>query len=83
MESQNKEIRKHLESGNSLTPLDALSLFGCFRLGARIHDLKHKFGLNIKTEIVVIYKKQNFIDKYIKRKPKVIIKRFAKYSLIL
>ena len=52
MESQNKEIRKYLESGNSLTPLDALSLFGCFRLGARIHDLKHKFGLNIKTEIV-------------------------------
>lgn len=58
MESQNKEIRSYLESGNSLTPLEALSKFNCFRLGARIHDLKHKFGLNIKTEIVEENKKR-------------------------
>ena len=58
MKSQNKEIRKHLENGNTLTPLDALSMFGCFRLGARIHDLKNKFGLNIKTEIIEISNKR-------------------------
>jgi hypothetical protein len=52
MKSQNKEIKNWLECGNSITPIDALNLFGCFRLGARIHDLKNKFGVNIKTEIV-------------------------------
>ena len=29
-----------LEAGNRLTPLDALDVFGCFRLGARIYDLR-------------------------------------------
>ena len=52
-ESQNKRIRKHLESGRSLTPLDALYQYGCFRLGARIHNLKSQ-GLAIETEIVEI-----------------------------
>jgi len=52
MKSQNKEIKKWLETGNSITPIEALNIFGCFRLGARIHDLKNKFGVNIKTEIV-------------------------------
>lgn len=49
--SQNESIRKYLEDGHSITPIDALNMFGCFRLGARIADLK-KQGLNIKTEIV-------------------------------
>jgi hypothetical protein len=52
MKSQNKDIKNWLETGNSITPIEALNLFGCFRLGARIHDLKNKFGVNIKTEIV-------------------------------
>jgi len=38
--SQNEQIRQHLEAGNTITPLEALSLFGCLRLGARIHNLK-------------------------------------------
>jgi hypothetical protein len=38
--SQKQLILKHLEDGKSLTPLDALSLFGCFRLAARINDLR-------------------------------------------
>lgn len=44
-------IRKHLEAGNSITPLQALNKFSCFRLGARIYDLK-ELGLKIKTEMV-------------------------------
>lgn len=48
-ESQNKRIRKYLESGKSLTPLDALYQFGCFRLSARIYDLRDQ-GLRIKAE---------------------------------
>jgi len=53
MESQNKRIRKYLESGKSLTPLDALYMFGTFRLGARIHELKSE-GLNIESTIIKI-----------------------------
>ena len=49
--SQNTEIKEYLEAGGKLTPLDALREFSCFRLGARIHDLK-KEGMNIKTEII-------------------------------
>jgi hypothetical protein len=48
-ESQNKLIKNYLEKGNSLTSLQALNLFGCLRLGARIHDLRHNLGLSIKT----------------------------------
>jgi len=53
MESQNKRIRAYLESGRKLTPLDALYQFGCFRLGARIYDLKRR-GMLIETDIIEI-----------------------------
>ena len=39
-------ILEHLQSGRTLTPLAALNLFGCFRLGARIWDLR-KAGYKI------------------------------------
>ena len=47
--SQGDKILSYLQSGNYLTPLDALNLFGCFRLGARIYDLK-KRGINVHSE---------------------------------
>ena len=52
IESQNKQIKAWLESGKSLTPLDALALFNSFRLGARVFDLKDEYGMNIKTGMV-------------------------------
>lgn len=52
VESQNKQIKAWLESGKSITPLDALYLFGSLRLGARIFDLKNDYGMNIKTEMI-------------------------------
>ena len=51
-ESQNKQIKAWLESRKSITPLDALNLFGSFRIGARIFDLKNDYGMDIKTEMV-------------------------------
>lgn len=36
--------------GNEITPMDALNMFGCFRLGARIADLRDE-GYDIKTRI--------------------------------
>lgn len=49
--TQNQMIAAYLKDGHCITPIDALNLFGCFRLGARIADLK-KMGMQIKTEIV-------------------------------
>ena len=65
IESQNLRIKKHLESGRSLTALDGLHLFNCFRLGARIHNLKGQ-GLNIETEMITIISdgKEKRIAKY-------------------
>lgn len=51
--SQNKAILQHLQKGHSITPLEALHLFGCFRLSARIHDLIHIFGHDIKCEMII------------------------------
>ena len=38
--TQAKQILNWLKQGHSLTGLDALRRFGCFRLGARIYELK-------------------------------------------
>ena len=54
IESQNKQIKAWLESGKSITPMDALNIFGSFRLGARIFDLKNNYGMNIKTEMIEV-----------------------------
>lgn len=48
--SQSQKILKHLSSGKSLSPLQALGLFGCYRLASRIHDLK-RAGHQIETII--------------------------------
>ena len=40
METQTKLIKQYLETGKPLTPIEALNYFGCFRLAARIKDLK-------------------------------------------
>ena len=49
--TQNQMIAAYLKDGHCITPIDALNMFGCFRLGARIADLK-KMGMQIKTEII-------------------------------
>lgn len=49
--SQTTEIERYLKKGFSLTPLRALRLFGCFRLAARINELRNS-GLAIDTDIV-------------------------------
>ena len=50
-ESQCKMIKEHLMEGKGLTALGALNLYGCMRLGSRIHDLR-KEGLPIETEMI-------------------------------
>lgn len=41
-EAQNQMIINYLKTGKILTPLEALDMFGCLRLSARIYDLKDK-----------------------------------------
>lgn len=49
--SQNDQILNYLKAGNSITPVEALEMFGCFRLGARISDLRHQ-GYDIISQLV-------------------------------
>lgn len=49
--TQVERIKKHLEKGKAITAIEALEKFGCFRLAARISDLRND-GMNIKTTIV-------------------------------
>jgi Helix-turn-helix domain len=44
-------IHNHLNKGRSITPIQALEQFGCFRLSARILDLK-KLGLRIQRKTI-------------------------------
>lgn len=51
MSSQNQQILKHLQTGKSITPMEALNKYGCFRLASRINDLRN-MGYNIQSELV-------------------------------
>ena len=51
MTSQTQQILEYLQRGNSITPIDALNLFGSFRLGARIKDLRN-MKYPIKSKLV-------------------------------
>lgn len=64
-ESQLKQVKRYLTEGNSITPIEALTMFGAFRLSAIIFDLKNDYGMDIHTEMV--YEENG--------------KRYARYSL--
>ena len=64
--SQKAMILDWLLLGHSITPIDALKMFGCFRLGARIADIK-EMGYLVHTEMVHDKKTG---------------KRFARYSIV-
>lgn len=49
--SQTDRILEYMLSGKSITPLEALNLFGSMRLGARIADIKAK-GYLVYSEYV-------------------------------
>ena len=39
-ETQNQQVLSYLKTGKVITPLDALNMFGCFRLAARVYELR-------------------------------------------
>ena len=48
--SKTQKVLHHLKSGKSISPLEALGLYGSFRLAAVVHSLK-KRGYDIITDI--------------------------------
>ena len=49
-ESQTNRIFQYLATGKTLTPLEAISKFGCMRLASRIDELRAA-GIGIRTEM--------------------------------
>ena len=66
--NQSAMILQFMEDYGSITPAQAIEEFGCYRLGARIWDLRHA-GHKIKTDTV---KRKNRYGKTV---------TFAAYSL--
>ena len=54
MTTQRDQILAALKQGDTLTPIDALRRFGCFRLAARINELRDE-GVQINTRITKSY----------------------------
>ena len=51
--SQCQMILDHLKTHHTITPLEALTKYGCFRLAARIADLRSA-GYMISTETIEV-----------------------------
>ena len=50
--TQTNQILSFMQEGRSITALDALNRFGCFRLASRISDLKRQ-GVSVKSEFIM------------------------------
>jgi len=77
-DTQVANILNHLQTKGSITPMEALNQYGCFRLASRICDLKKK-GEAIKTTMVeeVKVERHGFFNRKVSSKTI----RYAKYSL--
>jgi hypothetical protein len=49
--TQRQSILAHLEAGHTLTAVEALERFGCFRLAARVEELR-RAGHEIVSEMI-------------------------------
>ena len=67
--TQNSEIMRFMQENGSITQIQAADEFGCYRLSARIYDLRAA-GYNIKTDIITKRGRYGGVINY------------AKYSLI-
>jgi hypothetical protein len=47
--TQADQVLKHMESGKTISPMDAMKEYGIMRLASRILDLR-KLGYNIRAE---------------------------------
>ena len=61
--TQNQLILEHLKEHKTINPIQALELFSCFRLGARIYNLKQD-GYQIETKRKKNNKYGNYYAEY-------------------
>lgn len=64
--SQCNMIADWLRKGYSITSLEALNMFGCFRLASRIHDLKER-GMNIGKKIVTLPNQKRVCEYFLQK----------------
>lgn len=67
MESQRKQVRNWLMKGKSITPIEALQMFGAFRLSAIIFVLKNEYDMPIETEMVYEPNGKRYAKYYLKK----------------
>ncbi len=71
--SQRANIRRYLEAGEAITPLEALNMFGCARLAARIGEIKAellaKNQFVITTQMVSVGHKKRVAQYRMTKKP--------------
>ncbi len=60
--SQKDKILKWMKLGKTITPIQALDRFGCFRLSAIVYNLKHE-GFTI-SKVLIKNKHGNHFAKY-------------------
>ena len=47
--SQTEMLARHLNDNGSITSLEAIELYGCTRLSARVWELRHKYGIEVTS----------------------------------
>ncbi len=67
--SQKRKILAHLQSVGAITPIEALNLFGCFRLSGRIKELRDE-GNAIETVMIEVPSPFGGIKKVAQYRPK-------------
>jgi hypothetical protein len=67
MESQRKAIQNWLLVGKTITPIEALNMFGAFRLSAVIYVLKNDYDMDIVTEMVYEDDGKRYAKYYLKK----------------
>lgn len=67
MTPQQQMIKEALEQGRTLTPLDALEEFGCFKLATRIGELVRQHGLKIEKKMLMGDNGKHFMSYKLKK----------------
>ena len=67
MESQRKSVQDWLLAGKSITPIEALNMFGAFRLSAIIFVLKNDYDMDIVTEMIYEDDGRRYAKYYLKK----------------
>ena len=75
-DTQKKNVMEHLQSGRTITPLEALSMYGSLRLGAIIHVLRKELELEGRGRQIVTHNAEKLDEKTGRTK------RFARYELV-